>query len=171
MNLWLCGLLTNTEHIWYVDISNWMFFSHLMETETTGFVHMQNLLPSTLWGCLACLASHIPLLMKHACSLTPRTVANEKWMKSFWNSAYDYHNTSTVEGVCLSCIVACNTKAMHYTKDTCTMSYKGWQHLLSIYQFPPTRLILKSGCQEGSAHSDGWSDSFFHFTSPFFLLI
>ena len=89
----------------------------LIDTETTRFVHMQNLLPTTLWGCLA---SHIPLLMKHACSLTPRTVGNEKWMKSFWNSVYDYHNTSTIEGGCLSCIVACSTKAMHHTKDTCT---------------------------------------------------
>lgn len=35
-------------------------------------------------------------------------------------SVYDYHNTSIIEGVCLSCIAACNTKAMHYTKDTCT---------------------------------------------------
>lgn len=122
MNLWLCGLLTmltNTERIWYVDIGGWMS-SCLIETETTRFVHMQNLLPSTLRGCLACLASHIPLLMKHACSLTPRTVGNEKWMKSFWNSVYDYHNTSTIEGVCLSCIVACNTRGTHYTKDTCT---------------------------------------------------
>lgn len=120
MNLWLCGLLTtltNIEHIWCVDISSWMSFCLI---DTTRFVHMQNLLPSTLWGCSACLAPHIPLLMKHACSLTPRTVGNEKWMKSFWNSVYDYHNTSTIEGVCLSCIVACSTKGVHYTKDTCT---------------------------------------------------
>lgn len=122
MDLWLSSLLTtltNAEHIWYVDIGGWMS-SRLIETETTRFVRMQNLLPTTLRGCLACLASHIPLLMKHACSLTPRTVGNEKWMKSFWNSVYDYHNTSTIEGVCLSCIVACNTRGTHYTKDTCT---------------------------------------------------
>lgn len=91
-----------------------------------------NLLPSTLWGSLVCLDSHIPLLMKPACSLTLRTVGNEKWMKSFWNSVYDYHNTSTMEGVCLPCIVACNTKAMHYTKDTCAHVLQ-WMTIFALF--------------------------------------
>lgn len=157
----------NSEHIWYVDISGWMT-SCLTETETTRFVHMQNLLPSTLRGCLACLASRIPLLMKHACSLTLRTVGNEKWMKSFWNSVYDYHNTSTIEGVCLSCIVAYNTRGMHYTKTLVPMSYKRGQYLPYTLLF---QLILKSCFQLGSPHSNSWSYSLFHFTPPFFLLI
>lgn len=95
--------VSNTHQYWTYLIYLCMSFC-LIKTETTKFVHIQNLLPSTLWGCLA---SHIPLLMKHA-FFTPRTVGNEKWMKSFWNNVYDYHNASTIEGVCLSCIAPCN---------------------------------------------------------------
>ena len=133
-----------------------------------GFVHMQNLLSSTLWGCLACSPSYIPLLMKHAYSLTPRTVRNEKWMKSFWNSVYDYHNTFTIEGVCLSCIVACNTKGMHYTKDTCTNVLQRMTIFALFASFSidievlfPVRVSMFKQLK--------WF--LFHFTLSFFLLI
>lgn len=160
-------MLANTEHIWYVDTDSWMSFS-LIETETARFAHMQNLLPSTLWGSLACVASHIPLLMKHACSLIPRTVENEKWMKSFWNSVYDYHNTFTIEGVCLSCIVACNTKGMHYTKGTCTHVLQRMT-IFALFSSLSIDIEVLFPVRVSTFGQLKWF--LFHFTSPFFLLI
>lgn len=154
-------------HSQYVNIGRWMSFC-LIESEPTTFLHMQNLLPFTLRGYLACLASHIPLLMKHACSLTPWTVGDKKWMKSFWNSACDYHNTSTTEGVCLSCIVACNTKGKHYTKDTCT-------HVLqrmTIYAlFPPLSIEIEVVPPLRVFMFKQLKCFLFHFTLPFCFLI
>lgn len=142
----------------------------LIESETARFVRMQNLLPLYLARkSLACLASHIPLLMKHACSLTLRTVGNEKWMESFWNSVYDYHNTSIIEGVCLSCIVACYTKAMHYTKDTCTHVLQRLT-IFALFFFP---FSIDAGVLSpvGVSVFEQLKWFPFHFTSPFFLLI
>lgn len=114
MNLWLYGLLP------MLDIFDMSILAvgclPVIQKLKPLTLHVQHSLHSTLRGCFTCLASHIPLLMSYVCSLTPRTVGNEKCMKSFWNSVYDYHNTSTIEGVCLSCF----TRGMHYTKDTCT---------------------------------------------------
>lgn len=121
MSPWVSFLLitlTDTEHIWYIDIGS------SVSSLFTGrkpcrlcICRIYSLLPHEF---LAFLASQFLLLMKHACSLTLRTGGNEKWMKSFWNNVFDYHNTSTIQGLWLSCIVACNKKAMLCTKVTCT---------------------------------------------------